>query len=72
MSACSVSGCTDERVKGSLVCRGHLDDLWANRLQRAADGQYLEFKPMLARRASDLVSPFVRNAMSHSLPAKAL
>lgn len=42
---CAVQGCPEERVEGALVCgsggRRHLDDLWAGRLRKLADGSFI-------------------------------
>lgn len=38
--ACRVVGCQRAHERDTDVCADHLNDLWANRLERLPDGRY--------------------------------
>lgn len=38
---CNVRGCDRDRARDAQVCLDHLNDLWANRLERQGDGTFV-------------------------------
>lgn len=47
--ACAVVGCDRHRACGSLVCRDHIAEMWANRLTRQPDGSFVPARRFLPR-----------------------
>lgn len=43
---CRVLGCQRGRARDAEVCADHLNDLWANRLEREVDGFYVLATPV--------------------------
>jgi hypothetical protein len=50
---CTVLGCQRTRARDAAVCSDHLNDLWANRLQRVDGGYVRDTRPEWRRRAED-------------------
>jgi hypothetical protein len=47
--ACAVVDCTRHRTTDSLFCQDHLGEMWANRLDRQADGTFIPRRRFVAR-----------------------
>jgi len=46
---CVVAECDRAKLPDTVTCREHLNDLWANRLLRLADGSYIERRTFAPR-----------------------
>jgi hypothetical protein len=46
---CRVQGCERARMTDAAVCRDHMNDLYANRLERTPDGKYVARRTFAAR-----------------------
>ncbi len=47
--SCKVKDCQRARLTDAVVCREHLNDLWANKLDQTPSGEYVERRQFLAR-----------------------
>lgn len=50
--ACGFQSCKRERVRDSALCKEHLNDLLANRLDRLPSGEYVRRRTFVARELS--------------------
>lgn len=53
---CAVVACDRHRTDSSLFCHEHLNDMWANRLDRQADGTFVVTGPNWRFTAKELAA----------------